>query len=300
MTIVKRISPPQVDHCGTPNANTMNALQKILLGNALFSFLSGLLLCVFPQLVADLFAVQDSLVFQLLGAGLLLFSASVFRESRRDSAMGALSIIIQDLIWVLGSIVLLLFRPIEISLFGNVTIAVVMLIVLSFALLQSNALAQANQGPEKGSKQMLFERIVQAPQAKVWEVVSDVAHYHHFAPNIDDVKVVSGQGQNMVRSCSHKGRSWSEVCTLWNEGREYAFEVNTDAPDYPYPISMLRGHWLVEPVSPKQTRIAMTFDFRYNRRIHNVILHPLFQKRFTKICKELMDNWEAELSKNPL
>lgn len=43
----------------------------------------------------------------------------------------------------------------------------------------------------------------------------------------------------------------SEICTLWEEGREYSFTDHTDAPDYPYPLPELTGFWRVEPFERK-------------------------------------------------
>lgn len=179
---------------------------------------------------------------------------------------------------------------------GNEAFALVALSVLFLAVGQVQALAQTGaSGSQKGMKQFVFKREVKAPKLMVWAVISDVGNYHEVAPNIDTSTIVSGSGKGMVRHCSHGKDQWSEVCTLWDEESAYSFEVNTEAPDYPYPLSFLKGNWAVEEVSENRSRIVMTFDFRYKRGWQRVFLHPFMKSRFGKICEELLDNWEQLL-----
>ena len=135
----------------------MNTLQKILMGNALFSFISGVAMIVFYSSLAHIFEVPNEAPFLILGIGILLFSAFVFWVVKRLRSHFVLSIIVMDLLWVLGSLVLLLWRPFSISATGQLLIGVAALIVLSFALAQSKTLPQAN---EKGMKQGGFERSI--------------------------------------------------------------------------------------------------------------------------------------------
>ncbi|MEL6484876.1 MAG: SRPBCC family protein, partial [Bacteroidota bacterium] len=204
-------------------------------------------------------------------------------------------IIAQDLIWVLASIVILWTKPFSISLLGNQIITLVALIVLIFGIGQSIGVSQTDSVGESGHKQLRFERTITASKEKVWKVVADVANYHQVAPNIDSVEILSGQGKGMVRRCSHKTDHWTEVATLWEEGEQYVFEVDTEAADYPYPLKQLQGTWKVEKVSQQQTRVVMIFEFTYTRKIHSLVLHPFMKTQFNSVCETLLDNWQTEL-----
>ena len=276
----------------------MNSLQRSLTANSIFSLLSGVTLLVMAEPMAGLFNLDSPMPFWIIGVGLVLFALSVYRQVKLQSPMGVLSIIVQDLVWVLGSIVLLIFNPFQISQTGNATIAVVAFIVLGLAMAQSQALAQSDAVPGSRIKRLSFQRDVNADAATTWAVIADVANYHQVAPNLDAVEILSGHGTGMVRSCSSGKDSWTETCTLWQEGEAYAFEVNTDAPDYPYPFSYLKGHWVIHSLSPNQTRIDLTFDFRYRRRIHNLLIHPMLKGKFRKTGEELLDNWQRMIE-NP-
>ncbi|PHR42612.1 MAG: hypothetical protein COA32_17245 [Fluviicola sp.] len=134
---------------------------------------------------------------------------------------------------------------------------------------------------------MSFRRKVKANKPDVWKVISDVENYHEVAGNIDEVKIVSGEKEGMVRACSHGKDSWTEKCSLWEEEKEYSFEVDTSAPDYPYPFKVLRGNWQVKELADNKTEIIMNFEFEYTKSIHNLLLHPLMKHKFIKICKDL-------------
>ncbi len=144
--------------------------------------------------------------------------------------------------------------------------------------------------------QMQVERRVAAPKSMVWSVVSDVADYARVAPNLSKVEILAGTGRGMRRRCYDlKGRGWNERCILWEDNRVFSFEVDTKAPDYPYPFLKLQGTWEVAeiPGEPNSSLIRMTFDSQLKYGIFGRwILDPLMKPAFVKICEELFDNWE--------
>ena len=273
----------------------MSTLQIALLGNGIFSLFSAIFLIVFQNKVANWFGLDQSLVFIIIGLCLIYFSFSIFKELKNPNSEAVFYVIIQDLIWALASILILTIKPFGISALGNQIIASVAFVVLFFSIGQSIGLAQTDSMRGKGIKRLSFERVINASKVKTWKAISDVSNYHKVAPNIDDVKIISGQDEGMVRSCSHKKDNWTEVCTQWNEEEQYSFKVNTEAVDYPYPLKHLKGTWKVEEISKYKTKIIMEFEFAYKHKIYNLLIHPFMKSQFNKICKELMDNWQAQL-----
>lgn len=276
----------------------MSYLKIILLSNALFSLLSGLLLIIGRNIIANWFGLHHSKVLWILGILLVIFSLSLFTQLKYLKPDVIFYIIVLDMLWVVASVVLIIIKPFHISTLGYQIIAGVAMIVLFFGISQAYGLSHIDNMNNQGIKRLLFERIINAAKKETWQAISDVRNYHQVAPNIDQVRIISGSGEGMVRQCSHKAESWTEVATLWKEGEEYAFEVNTAAEDYPYPLSYLKGNWKVKAISDAKTKITMSFDFRYNQKIFNVILHPFMKKRFSKISDELLDNWQRKLENN--
>ncbi len=273
----------------------MNPLQTSLGINALFSGISGTVLIIFHHQLAQLFGIENNTVFWMIGIALLFFALTIGYEIIKQRPLAVLWIIVQDFLWVLGSGILLVLHPFAISPTGNVLIGIAAFIVLLMGFNQSRALARVDNNPEKAGKTWQFERIVKADKRSVWKLISDVGNYHMFAPNIDEVKIVSGDGPGMVRMCSHGKDSWAETCTVWTEEKEYAYAVQTNEPDYPYPFKFLNGFWRIEAIDQATTKIVMRFDFQYNKKFQNVLLHPLFRTKFHKVAEELLDNWQAAL-----
>lgn len=123
---------------------TQKKLKTALRANAAFSATSGIALILFANSIADLMNITNANILLFIGIGLLFFASTVFlaasrKEIRSKEVKG---IIIQDWAWVLGSAVLLVLRPFDISLTGNWIIATIALIVAFFALAQRKALAQ--------------------------------------------------------------------------------------------------------------------------------------------------------------
>ncbi len=277
------------------NIDQMNKLQNALVLNALFSGVSGTASIVLNWQIAELFGTPNTTIFWIIGFVLIFFALTISYEIFKQRSLAVLWIIAQDILWVIGSILILAIDPFNILLYGKILIAVVAIIVFFMAVSQSRALAEMDSNPEKVGKRWRFERIVRADKKSVWELISDVGNYHMFAPNIDDVQIISGEGLGMVRTCSHGADTWAETCTLWSEETGYAYTVQTDVADYPYPFKFLNGLWEVEAIDNASTKIVMCFDFQYKHSIQNLVLHPFFRTRFFSIAEKLLDNWEVAL-----
>lgn len=274
----------------------MNKLQKALGINAIFSGISGAGLILFHKAIADIFEINQSNIFWMIGIGLVFFTFTILLEVKNQRGLAVLWIIIQDFIWVIGSAILLVLPPFNISNTGNGTITVIALVVFFMAINQSKALAQMDNSNQTGRKQLVFKRLVKATKSETWKVISDVAKYHQVAPNIDDVTIISGKEEGMIRSCSHGKDNWTETCSAWQEEKTYSFVVNTSALDYPYPFSFMQGTWNVLETDTSHTEIEMIFEFTYKKKILN-LLHPIMKMRFQKISNELLVNWQRILEK---
>ena len=277
-------------------------LKNVLLVNALSTLLSGLCLILFHQQLARIFEINSGTPFWVLGLVITYFSFTMFYEWKRLRALALLWILLQDTFFVLGCLAILLWQPFAISTTGYLLIALFSLIIVFFIVYQSIGLAQLDSLPGTSTKVLLQKTVVHADRESCWQVIADLENYHKLAPNIDAVRILSGSGKGMVRSCSHGENSWSETCTLWEKGTAYAFEIDTNAPNYPYPFKKLSGHWQLTAISPSQTELSLTFKVQYAIRIYNLLLHPFAMYKYTRIVEELLSNWKkqvAEESKAP-
>lgn len=116
--------------------------------NALFSLSSAMIMLIFYAPLTELMQFRSAYILPLLGVGLLLFAASVFWIATRSQLeKGAVrSIILQDWLWVAGSLALIVFQPFGISTPGHWIIGIVALAVADFAVLQQYYLKRAVAG----------------------------------------------------------------------------------------------------------------------------------------------------------
>ncbi|TPN81682.1 hypothetical protein [Aquimarina algicola] len=120
----------------------MNILQKSLLANSIFSSASGILLIIFNRYIADLFGVSSTTAFWVTGIVLLFFAITIIIEIVKQRRLAIIWIIIQDILWVLASIILVITNPFSITKPGNYMISIIAFIVLCMAILQARALSQ--------------------------------------------------------------------------------------------------------------------------------------------------------------
>ena len=118
----------------------MSELQKALKANALFSSISGLLLILFNNQMAKLFGTDNNSVFWVVGLILIYFTITIWYEINKQRKIAVLWIIIQDFLWVFGSLILIVFNPFYITALGNLIIGIIAFIVLIMAVNQTRAL----------------------------------------------------------------------------------------------------------------------------------------------------------------
>ena len=139
-------------------------------------------------------------------------------------------------------------------------------------------------------------RLVEAPPERVWAVMNDHPRYADVASNIAKVEVLSGDGLGMVRRCyDSNGGSWTETCDLFEPGRVFGFEVDTGAPDYPYPIASLKARWSVEAVGGGA---AFRIDIEARpsgNALQRVLFTRLAGAKFKGILEDLADRWAARM-----
>jgi hypothetical protein len=111
-------------------------LRKALMGNALFSTLSGLTVILAHSWVIRILGLSKNVNLLILGVGLIAFAATLVINARRQQVKtsDAWIAVWMDLVWVLGSYVLIFVVPF--SMGGKWIVGVVAELVLVFAVLQ--------------------------------------------------------------------------------------------------------------------------------------------------------------------
>jgi uncharacterized membrane protein HdeD (DUF308 family) len=111
-------------------------LRKALVGNALFSTLSGLTILLAQGWVLRILGLSKDVSLAILGFALLVFAATLVVNARRQQVKtsDAWIAVLMDVAWVLGSYVLIFVVPFSTE--GKWVVGVVAELVSVFAVLQ--------------------------------------------------------------------------------------------------------------------------------------------------------------------
>ncbi|HMB64042.1 MAG TPA: SRPBCC family protein [Eudoraea sp.] len=165
-------------------------------------------------------------------------------------------------------------------------------LLLGLALFVLIALVVAFTPP--GMESHSDERIIRAPKEIVWAVIADVGNYHQYATGLTGVRIISGEGVGMVRSCSSEEGTWTETCTAWDEGSMYAFDVNTEA-GFPFPFKVFNGKWSLEEYGHGATRLRVGFEYQFPQRWMHWIFSEATHTAIREGNQNLMDHWEDKV-----
>jgi len=286
-----------------PHARNMSnsqdrILRGALLGNAGFSTLSGLGCFLAADALGPAMGVPTAALW-VVGASLLPFAAALVWLATRKRVPGALALAASaaDFLWVAASgfvLALVSLQPLGIAL-----VIAVALVVALFGSLQLLGLERtvrlSGEGPRTG---ISASRFIAVPNPAAWAVMSNLDGYADVAPNLSFSRVLTGADRTpgLERECGdHAGGRWTETCTLWEEGRAYAFRVRTEAPDYPYPFRELQGEWSIEPEG-EGTRVGMRFGASMPAGwLGDILMAAVVAPKFEKVLDELFDNWERQM-----
>jgi hypothetical protein len=122
----------------TQNNQGSNLLKNALRGNALFSGTSGLIALLAAQSLTAFTGIEPPIIFVLLGIVLILYAVDLWWITSRETINRrfAWAAIILDVLWVVGSIAILLFGWLPLTVAGSWTIVLLAEVVAIFAVLQ--------------------------------------------------------------------------------------------------------------------------------------------------------------------
>ena len=105
----------------------MNELKKFLLINSFFSISCGTIMLFFSIKLNSFFNINNEFIFQVIGLNLIFFSILVYYVSLKHLRNKLLVNIISllDAVWVIGSLIIILFDLFNLSNNGKIIIGLV-------------------------------------------------------------------------------------------------------------------------------------------------------------------------------
>jgi len=290
---------------------TAKTARRFLTMNAAFSLLVGVDFLLAPRFAADILFVAPGdwqvVTLRLLGGGLILFGLDLLLMVRMRFLSKAMVLFISvlDVGWIAASAGVLalygsLFTPL-----GQAAVVAIAAFVAVFAVGQFIGARRMEPPLSKASVTLsdnkivaAVDRPVHAPQDVVWRVMSDHPGYADVADNLSKVEVVKGEGVGMLRRCyGPKGESWLETCDLYQEGQAFGFRVHTEAADYPYPISDLRGRWSVTRHGT-ESKFAIRIEATpQGGLLARTLFKAMAKWRFKVVLADLADAWAERMER---
>jgi len=113
-------------------------LRRALLGNTLFSGLSGVIAAVAAGPLAAFLGLSSPIILIILGLGLIGYAVGLYRMATRQpiSRNDALFAVVADTVWVVASLVLLLIGWPPFTTAGRWLVVIIADIVAVFAIVQ--------------------------------------------------------------------------------------------------------------------------------------------------------------------
>lgn len=266
--------------------NTTLSLRYALLANAAFSTTSALLLMIYPAVVGQWLGLDATMVYQVVGAGLMVFAADLVHQAtrRRIATWRALYASVADFTWVLGTLALVAFNPTLFTSQGNALVASVAAVVFCFGAWQFWAIGRAHQLPvaKRGSeyRHCIMVEVNAAPEL-MWRVISDLGGIKNYMPSLKSSLVVGDceSGVGAVRMCEDRsGKRWSEECIEFNNSRSFTVRFLSEAPDFPFPAREMRGGWEVMP-SEAGSRVMVWWELIPKQKFLAPIILPILARQ---------------------
>lgn len=122
-------------------------LRNALRGNGIFSAASGLIMAVGAGILVQFLGAGTTLFYIVVGIGLLFHAGTLFFNTRTEGINSAFAwyAIIGDVVWVIGTAVILLTDAFNLSPEGKWTLLIIGDIVLTFAIVQYVGLRRMNR-----------------------------------------------------------------------------------------------------------------------------------------------------------
>jgi hypothetical protein len=273
-------------------------LRNRMRANAAVSFTTGVAAVALALPVDRVLGLDRPGLVRVIGLALIVFAvdvALIAGARRRRLLAGATAVVAADGLWVAATVIVLAMSTLRGG--GEMMLAITGLVVAAMAASQWRAL-NAARSAGGGREDRLDEvppieaievsRPTNISAEVMWAAVSDHELFGRLAANLDHVEVLDGGAGR--RCVARDGKSWTETCTVVDEGRRHVVAVDT--ADYPYPLQAVACLCFVEPTGAATSRVGLIFQFRPNPGAAGRVAAPLLaagRPVFARIVK----GWEG-------
>lgn len=277
---------------------SFHRLRGVLRANAAFSAVGGLVALVGFAPIDDLLGAGNRAVVAATGAGLVGFALVVLAvaglEPRRLVG-GAAAVSVADLTGVAATAVVV--ATVDLDASGGALLTAVAVVVAGFAasqLLLRTTARRIGDPDATVPEEVHVQHAIAAPASSVWPLLTITSCTDGWRRTCRRSRSSAGPARGCgAAATTRSGRGWNETCTLWDEGHEYAVDVDTS--DYPYPLTSMGGRWAVEPVGDGSV-ISMHFRFAPRPGVVGGVFAAVMLVAFRPVLRRILRGWERQLA----
>lgn len=251
-----------------PHLPLARTLRTALGSNAVFSSASGLLMITVPSRVAAWLGLETAppWLLPLLGVGLIGFAADLTHQATRSrmASWRALYASMGDFLWVVASIILLIFWHTIFSITGMGLIIGVALVVGGLGCWQVAGILKLHRGQGAGMYRHCILVSVNQSADTVWQRIARIDAISNYMPTLKSSVIREGAepGPGCIREClDTKGKRWAEKCTaLDTHSRSLNVDFLCGEPEFPFPVSEMKGGWQVLATSSASCEVMVWWE----------------------------------------
>jgi hypothetical protein len=290
--------------------NMDRPLRAALLANAAFSASCAVLLILAPVRIGELLGLSaPAFIFQLVGAGLVLFAIDLVHQATRPrlATWRALYASAADFLWVIGTFLALALFPGALSGSGLATVLAVAVLVAAFGMLQLLAIDRAHRDPASGMHRHCLLVDTHVPADAIWGRLRQLGDIAHYMPTLRRSELLNGHTPSVgaVRRCEDlNGRRWSEECTAFSDAdRSFVVRFLTREPGFPFPAKSMTGGWQINATNDHAAQVMVWWELQPKPRLAAPLLLPLLawqaDRDFPRVVARIAEHASGERPRAP-
>ncbi len=275
-------------------------LRKSLRANAVFSAACAAALIISSDAIATLIGLGSETLYLALGVGLALFAARLLylAGSKSISTINALIASVSDVIWVIGTVIILTVYQAKLTDTGILIILGVAVCVAVFGALQAIGILHLFQSESKPGQYKICLKIeADAKYTDLWAIVGDLAGITRYVKGLKSSEVSEGHPNKIgaTRRCQDtSGKQWREVCTTRTEGEHLELKFLCEDEGFPFPMAEMLGSWSLTPTGADSTSIDIVWEMKPKSQLLMVLFLPLMASKIVSDFPDVIAKMEAD------
>ncbi|HJL04850.1 MAG TPA: SRPBCC family protein [Polyangiaceae bacterium LLY-WYZ-15_(1-7)] len=280
-------------------------LRRALLANATLTTLCIAALLAFPAELAAHLGDPPPALLPGLAAALAGFAAFLLWQATRRPIrlFFALLTTASDLLWVLGSAILLLALGDRFTDLGAGLVIGVAAGVALVGTLQWRGLRHAIHAPDDtlGTRHRYAVQLESpVPRARLWPIVADLGAIAEHGAFLAESRLEGDPGVGALRRCAdHGGKRWAEEVTGWAKGERIQLRFRSEEAGFPFPMAPMHGGWILEDLPAGRTRVTIWWAFTARPAWAAPLIVALLDGSMGKSMRQTLDSMARDAATRP-